>query len=252
MARIVVFLAALALVVSPALGDIVVLKEGGLLAGSVGVTDPVFDLVTVADVLEVAVNDTAFHDNHADNNNYGNLDLYTTGHDDKLFQFDLASLPGFVGGTVLKAELRLRETVGNNFAQIAPVTTHAWTEALAVRNSPLGNFANEWGPLSDSEFGPADAGPLVGMTIGPYEAGIFGDYEAWIVGDVTADLQAIADGTAPDLGWYVYTPNRSFVASENAADAFRPALFLDFTPAPEPMTLSLLALGGLAALRRRR
>ena len=74
--------------------------------------------------------------------------------------------------------------------------------------------------------------------------------EAWIVGDVTADLQAIANGTTSDFGWYVVMPNRNIVASEHVNDELRPALFIGYTP--EPATLAMVAMGGLAMLRRRR
>jgi hypothetical protein len=247
MSKILLSIVAAGLLVSPAIADTVVIKEGSDIVLNDDL-DPAFAGVLTTDIVN-GMADTAFHDNLAANVGYPDLDLFLSGHDDKLMIFDLASLPGFVGGTVHVAQLRIRQTAGNAGGSTAPIFTHAWDPTLATRFSPVGGATPEWGPLSDSVFSAADAAAPTNMVWSGFEVGPAGNYEGWLTGDVTADVQAIADGTA-NYGWHVYTSNRSIIASEHERDAYRPALFVSYTP--EPAALGLLAVGGLLTIARRR
>ena len=249
MSKILLSIVAAGLLMSPAIADIVVIKEGSDIVLNDDL-DPAFAGVLTTDIVN-GMADTAFHDNLGANVGFPDLDLFLSGHDDKLMIFDLASLPGFIGGTVHVAQLRIRQTAGNAGGSTAPIFTHAWDVALATRFSPVGSSTPEWGPLSDSVFSAADAAAPTNMVWSGFEVGPAGNFEGWLTGDVTADAQAIADGTV-NYGWHVYTSNRSIIASEHERDAYRPALFLSYTPVPEPATLALFAAVGLLAARRRR
>jgi hypothetical protein len=178
--------------------------------------------------------------------------------DDKLFKFDLASLPGFIGGTVHVAQLRVTQAGGNQGGTIAPIITHDWTEALAKRYDPAGGSTKKWGPASNDIFKAGiDTAPTTAMLWDGFFtdplAGFGGNspYMGYLTGDVAAHAQAIANGTAANYGWYVNTSNRNIISSEHAREEYGPALFISYTPVPEPVTLVLLALGSLVSLRRR-
>ena len=234
-----------------AAADVVVLKEGSLLA-SCNLLNPVFAGVTAANIINVTIDDTAFHDNWAANAGYGAAVSWDSSLDDKLIKFDLASLPGFIGGTVNMAQLVFHQTAGNAGGATALILTHDWNEATAGRYSPTGSTTLGWGAASNAKFSAAgDGAALTAMTVGSFYTGPYSIYEAWLVGTVTADAQAIADGQA-NYGWYFQTSNRTILTSEHSGDGYRPALYLDYTPVPEPATLAVLGLGVLFGSRRRR
>ena len=211
-----------------------------------------FLTLTSSDIVNVTVNDTGFHDNTAANPFYGAAATLGAGQDDKLFKFDLASLTGFAGATINRAELRLWQTGGNNVINIARNLHHDVDQTLAHRNSPLGSGAstapNGWGAASDAKFGAGDYG-----TLSSFDSSAAGAH--YQVVDVTSDVVGFADGTLTNLGWAVISVNRIIATSEFGTDGQRPVLFLDYTVAvPEPSSFLLLGLTsfGLMAGKRRR
>lgn len=234
---------------SMAQGVVVVLKEGSELTTG-GALDPVFSGISAASVVEVAVDDTAMVTNPAayNNNGFGSATSWSpSSHAAYLFKFDLSSLPA--GAVIEKAQLRLYETNGNSGVRIGRVATHDWTEASATRNSPVGLTSPSWGPNGDSIFSAADVDGMAAPESAPNGA-------AFTIKDVTADVQAFVNGTLPNYGWVLSQDatistvgNRGYIPSESEDVGRRPALFISYTP--EPGTLVLLAISGLALLRRR-
>lgn len=232
-------------------GVIVVLKEGSALTTG-GALDPVFSGVTSANVVQVNVDDTAMVNNPAAYySSFGTATSWSaSSHVAYLFKFDLSSLAGM---TIEKAQLRLYAGNGNTGENLARVVTHDWTEALATRASYNGlpSPNTNWGPGSNAIYSSAsDLGTGSAFDSCPVGA-------AFSVEDVTADVQAFVNGTLPNYGWGLYSGlpsantvgNHGYIPSENSDDGRRPALFISYTP--EPATLVLLALGGLALIRRR-
>jgi MYXO-CTERM domain-containing protein len=80
-----------------------------------------------------------------------------------------------------------------------------------------------------------------------------GQWDQYVTVDVTSILQLWANGT-PNFGLAMdSTGNYGLFLSENATNPdWQPVLVMEYAPTPEPMTLTLLALGGLALIRRRR
>ena len=77
----------------------------------------------------------------------------------------------------------------------------------------------------------------------------------WVETDVTTLVEQWYDGTLDDSQGVVIFGDASqqaayYLSSESASTDLRPQLVIEYTP--EPMTMSLLALGGVALIRRRR
>lgn len=217
-----------------------------------------FKTAGASNVVQVTCDDTEFNTNGA---GYWNLNgagtaVSATTDFAYLVKWDLSSLPA--GATITKAQIRLYATNGNNGSVwVAPILTHDWNQATATvagPNKPT-NPNRTWGPNSDSYFSSADLGTISTFSGAAVPVG------KPIVVDVTTDVQAIANGTRANYGWAfvggtTFTENgptignHSYSTADNATTANRPALFIEYTP--EPATLCLLAMGGLALLRRRR
>jgi len=97
--------------------------------------------------------------------------------------------------------------------------------------------------------GHAFALAFSGETSGPFVAGTPGLYETAGPGSVT--LTVTPSNMVNDLQW---APNPDAYQSEvqNPEMTVDVEIIYDYTIVPEPATMSLLALGGLALLRRKR
>ncbi len=71
-------------------------------------------------------------------------------------------------------------------------------------------------------------------------------FESWLSGTANGGFVLRGNGGS--------TPFYGYYSKETATAAYRPTLIIegDFTPVPEPATMSLLALGGVAMLKRRK
>ena len=84
----------------------------------------------------------------------------------------------------------------------------------------------------------------------------FSTIDQYVGFDVTADVAAYAAGTLDNNGWWIgtsaYWPTSGLyqVGGAYAGWVLMPSLVVEYIP--EPMTLTLLGLGTLVTLRRRR
>ncbi len=259
----------------PAGAAVVALKrDAGLnFSGGGTYTDARFDTATVN---TVTVADTAL--TPAGNESWSNSGKVTQASSSyALYKFDLSSLAGFAGGIINKAQLRLYHTSGNGGGGpsfgLGQIMTHDWIEGTktggygvypgaaggASHAHPMGYNTGpnqdasggytgpvaSWGVNSNAFFSPAGDGANVAPVVNAGNAGV--DYSVF---DVTAIVTNWASGDAPNHGFYQGTANWTYQFSE-AGTTSEPVLFLDYTPTPEPATLALLALSGLALIRRR-
>jgi hypothetical protein len=216
-----------------------------------------FKTAGAANVVPVTCDDTEFNTNPAGYYNLLGTGTSVGGTSDfaYLVKWDLSSLPA--GATITKAQIRLYASNGNNgSAWIAPIVTHNWSQATATVAGPDKPTSpnKTWGPASNALFSAADVG-----TISTFSGAAVPVANPTVV-DVTSDLQAIVNGTKPNYGWAfvgsaTFTTgsptigNHAYATADNTNALVRPALFVEYTP--EPATMMLLALGGLALLRRR-
>jgi len=210
------------------------------------------------------------------NSRWNNNGIRTvTNSKDTLYKFDIAAVPGLVGGTVNLAELRIVQNNGNSGTRaVGYVASHDWVEGtkdyaypgaaggcsyahpIGYNTGPNQNAAGgtsaplqSWGDGTQF-FSPANDGAgqrgyktLIGGNLTP------------LVFDVTDIVTAWADGSKPNYGFYnPVSGNYQFRMSEYSS-ADQPVLFIDYTPAarpvPEPAGLSLMGLA-LMAIRRKR
>ena len=268
-------------VAAPAVSDatVIVLKEGsaldyaegdpsvnyssGVAGGNFGAFTQ-FTGLTSGDVVNVAVHDTEITTNgNARNNPFGQDPLMGLNNGlAGLFRWDLSSLPGFAGSTINAAVIRLFQSGGNGTQTLGVVTTHDYDELTATLGSPVGTAVplagpGEWGVGNDSFFTLAGDSTSGSATILPTDANsvkIVG--KGYTTHDATADLQAMANG-AVQYGWAMVGTNVNYQTSETTAFAgvgVEPALFIDYTPVPEPTSMVLLGVAafGLTMVRKRK
>ncbi|MCG3180687.1 MAG: hypothetical protein BIFFINMI_03050 [Phycisphaerae bacterium] len=269
-----------------------------------GPLDTTFSSAITANALTIYTNSVAdAYLANTSNSRYGNYGASTSapgnggGPQPVILKFDLSLLPGFVGGTINVAELRIYQNAGNTGTRAAGyITTHDWVagtgtggypgttdpstggvsfahpigfNTAALRNAENGTTAPlaSWGPNSDSYF---TYGTVAGNTAGGDGSNSATDSDGMVALKGSTNKYNVWSVTDIVSLWAAGTPNYGFVAlngnnwvyytSDIATEAYRPVLFIDYTPAvttPEPATLALLSLGGLltvagAARRRRR
>jgi hypothetical protein len=194
-----------------------------------------------------------------------------------------ANLPAdFAGATVNSATLTVRDanfngggpTTGVELRRVnvpgAGVTWDPGTGTRGTRFSPPHNgaqlFWSDFDVANDNGIdwaGNAQAGPWNGGSATDFRTTALADLIAsetmgsgmtttW---DLTPLAQKWASGLWENDGFALSTLNAVGNTSGYQIDTsgtVERGLFLDYTPIPEPANLSLLALGGLAVLRRRR
>lgn len=175
-----------------------------------------------------------------------------------LFRFDLSVIPGFHAGTVIRAEMRVRQNAGNGGDRtVAKVITHAWSEGNKVANFPgvapaargasfchpnglntkvdqdkdggvTGPLAS-WGPNSDSRF-DKDV-DTAGARF--FKGTVGGTNPQWVVFDITDLVTEWHNGTAPNYGVYLngFNNNYQYYLREYGS-ATEPVLFIEYDPPP--------------------
>jgi PEP-CTERM motif len=223
------------------------------------------DLITIGTLKDASI----FNES---NNNNGAGNLYTgvagsvVGIRRALLQFDIASsIP--VGSTINSVSLRLTQTRHGPNAivesmEIRPLLAF-WGEGTGANagtgNAPTAgavtwNFrefnTNAWSP--GGSFGPASGSASFGLT--NFTATTFSSQPAMVT-----DVQSWLNTPATNFGWLLKYVNettgfgaREIASKENATASWRPQLTIDFTPIPEPSSMTLLAMAAMATTRFRR
>ncbi len=148
----------------------------------------------------------------------------------------------FTGLTPIKSTL---------FGLDADFSTAAWQQHGAGVAWDGGSTADE--PVKGVDYSTSYVAAPITATQG---SGVY-SVDQYVSFDVTADVVAYAAGSLDNNGWWIGTNQaealgRFQAGGGNAGWVLTPDLVVTFTPIPEPMTLTLLGLGSLALLRRKR
>lgn len=163
---------------------------------------------------------------------------------DGILRFDgiFGSLPNNIplGSSIVSATLTLN-VITNESGDGASVHRLLvdWDETATWNNSFGGNGVDLGTEAVQNEDAISGLGP--GIYLGELTINVTASVQAWSDGDENHGWAILLDPDAYD-GW-------RFASSENAVVSVHPNLSVTI---PEPATLSLLVLGGLAMLRRRR
>lgn len=179
-----------------------------------------------------------------------------------LLRFDLSALPS--GAIIESAELRMFLAQENTGAGPLPVSLHRVTEAWGEAGS-LGSGGGAPAQAGDATWTAAffgstpwatPGGSFVAEDSAVTPVGAEGQFYAWSSTALAADVQAWFDGAAGNFGWIVRGDEsavrtaKRFESRESSNAARRPTLTVTYV-IPEPASLGLLGLGGLALRRRR-
>lgn len=185
-----------------------------------------------------------------------------------LFRFNVASaVPA--GATINTVTLTLTVVKQSSFGAVAST----FELHRVLQDWGEGNNVNRRGTVADAgeatwnnRFAPASPWSIAGAASpldfaatvsGTRAIAGPGAYAFASAPNLVADVQNWLNNPSANFGWLVMSQSegtgrtaRRFASSEAASG--RPALFIDFTPIPEPGTLSLFGLGGLGGLWLRR
>ncbi len=154
------------------------------------------------------------------------------------------SLAAYAGGTVNKAQIRFKCTMGNNNMQIAAIKSHDWAEGNKDSNypgvapaAPGVTWANP-SATNTSNSGPLGWGTssnaMLDTTGGGADLYAYSDFvsqpggDAYVVADVTSIVQDWLSGAKPNYGVLIQVGNHNPYLSEAGTD-LEPVLFLDVT-----------------------
>jgi hypothetical protein len=219
-----------------------------------------------------SIADTSLFQNSPDNNlgghtNFASGTMANGAHSRALIEFNPGSLIP-AGSVITSVTLSLTVTAAGNSTPTAfelhPMLVD-WGEGNKVGQTGApatsgeatwnARFANTtlWGTpgaLSGTDYSPTASAVT---SIGSSGSFTFGSTSALV-----ADVQNWLDNPASDFGWILLASDESslnsahrFASSEDTLGR-GPLLTIEFTPVPEPATISLLVIGclGLVALRR--
>lgn len=180
-----------------------------------------------------------------------------------LLRFDVSSLPD--GAVVSSVSLRLYCDQENTQKGPLSVTLHrvitGWTEGPAVGSgggAGAGNGDTTWefASLPGSAW-LTPGGDFVAEDSALTPVGAERTFYNWSGSGLVADVQAWADESAGNFGWIIRSDEtevrtaKRFVSREGAVVDQRPVLTVEYALIPEPSTLGLVALAGLALRRRK-
>jgi len=170
-----------------------------------------------------------------------------------VLSFDVAaSVPA--GSTINSATLTLHLSQASNSSTVAMSLNRLladWGEGTSISLGGSGAastpgdatwlhrfYSNDLWTSPGGDFAAAPGASTSVSVVGTYN---------WSSAALTADVQQWLDNPSSSFGWILLgdelTNNsaKRFDSRENATESFRPTLTIDFTPAPEPATLGLIA-----------
>lgn len=225
-----------------------------------------FQALGAGDVTLTTVKDTFLNPNNMASSlpwyNYGASTNAAGSGEFVLYAFDLSVVPGFRGGTIIRAELRHYFTSGNTGYRVGHILT-GWSEGNKLGAfpgsdpaAPGASYAHPNGLNTGRNQADGSAG-LDGSwksgffaaagAVNDSDVGLDGDMarsrksgsnSRWHVYDVTDIAQSWANGTTNHGFWY-RNGNYSIRLSEAGTER-QPVLFIDYTPAKAKGTLILL------------
>lgn len=179
-----------------------------------------------------------------------------------LLRFDLTAIPA--GSTIRSASLTLhmsRTITGNSTVEVRRVLA-GWGEGASVAPGEGGTgAASRAGDATWAHAffpGTAWANPGGDFASGRSDSQSVGGIGFYTWADLAADAQAWVNAPASNHGWLLRGDEslagsaKRFDTRENAVEAFRPVLVVDFTPVPGPGGAWVVGAGLLAFSRRKR
>jgi hypothetical protein len=182
-----------------------------------------------------------------------------------LFRFDLSSVPA--GSTINSVSLSLSVTRTPSGGANSLFDVHRVLESWGEGNnggSGAGTTADANETSWNNRFSPSTAWTTPGGTFSSIVSAsrsIAGDgrYTFTSTAGLVSDVQSWVNNPSGNFGWELISESENTPTSirrfgSRTGGAAAPSLLINYTPVPEPSTLTLVALGGLGVwlVRRRR